>query len=141
MGFTAIGWVPGAGTTTENKTYNFKDETAIPGETYFYQLRQLDFDGTFEYSSIVSTNLAAGAGNRLEISPNPFGTTLAFDLAATNAGAYKLLHVDGRVIHQGTFDQGFQRQTISLKALPSGVYYLVVQVGEERLIRKVVKGR
>jgi hypothetical protein len=140
-GFTAIGWVPGVGTTTESQTYNFKDETAIPGATYFYQLKQTDVDGTFEYSAIVSASLAAGAGNRLQVSPNPFEATLAFDLAAVNAGAYQLLHVDGRVIHKNSFNQGFQRQTISLETLPSGVYFLVVKVGEERIIRKVVKGR
>jgi hypothetical protein len=140
-GFTSIGWVPGAGTTTESQAYNFKDETAVPENTYFYQLKQTDFDGSVEYSSIVSASLAAGAGNRLEVSPNPFGSALAFDLAVINDGTFKLLHADGRVIHEGAFNQGFQRQTISLETLPSGVYFLAVEVGEERLIRKVVKGR
>ncbi|MFK8164855.1 MAG: M43 family zinc metalloprotease [Lewinella sp.] len=140
-GFTSIGWVPGAGTSTENQTYGLKDETAVPGTTYFYQLKQMDYDGSFEYSSIVSAGLAAGAGTRLEVSPNPFGSVLSFELAATNAGAYELMHADGRVIREGSFDQGFQRQTISLETLPSGVYFLVVKVGEDRLIRKVVKGR
>ena len=140
-GFTAIGWVPGAGTTTESETYNFKDETAVSGETYFYQLKQTDYDGTLEYSSIVSASLAAGAGNRLKVSPNPFSSALSFDLAVVNAGVYRLMHVDGRVIHQGSFNQGFHRQSISLGTVPAGVYFLVVQVGEERLIRKVVKER
>ncbi|WP_020569680.1 zinc-dependent metalloprotease [Neolewinella persica] len=138
-GFTSIGWVPGAGTSTESQAYNLEDETVIPGETYFYQLRQTDVDGTLEYSSIVSASLPAGAGSRLEVSPNPFGAELTFNLAAVNAGAYQLLHVDGRMIQQGAFSRGFQRQTISMNTVPSGVYFLVVQIGEERLIRKVVK--
>lgn len=137
--FSSIGWVPGAGTSVENRTYTLQDKTAVPGETYFYQLRQQGFDGSFAYSTIVSASLAAGAGNRLEVAPNPFGEILSFELAATQAGSFELLHVDGRIIQTGTFPEGYQRQAISMNTAPPGVYLLVVRVAEERLIRKVVK--
>ncbi len=47
-----IGFVPGFGTTTEVYQYYFIDESVQPGN-YQYRLKQIDFDGTFEYSNII----------------------------------------------------------------------------------------
>ena len=40
------------------------------GQTYYYRLRQLDLDGTEEFSSIVSARLNGQEGN-LQVFPNP----------------------------------------------------------------------
>jgi len=45
---TEIGFVPGFGTTTEPKSYSFIDEEVTTG-TYKYRLKQIDYDGSFEY--------------------------------------------------------------------------------------------
>ncbi len=46
-----IGFVPGHGTTTETQHYSFTDNDVKPGN-YQYKLKQIDYDGTFEYSQI-----------------------------------------------------------------------------------------
>lgn len=43
-----IGFVPGHGTTTEPQYYYFKDEFLSTG-IYRYKLKQIDYDGTFEF--------------------------------------------------------------------------------------------
>ena len=45
-----IGFVPGFGTTTEPKSYSFTDEDVTTG-IYKYHLKQIDYNGTFTYSS------------------------------------------------------------------------------------------
>ncbi|MDZ7626679.1 MAG: hypothetical protein U5J96_19800 [Ignavibacteriaceae bacterium] len=47
-----IGFVEGNGTTTETNYYSFIDEEVSAG-IYKYRLKQIDFDGSFEYSDVV----------------------------------------------------------------------------------------
>ena len=47
-----IGFVQGHGTTTEENSYSFIDENLKAGN-YQYRLKQIDYDGSFEFSNIV----------------------------------------------------------------------------------------
>lgn len=51
-----IGWVEGNGNSTLINTYSYNDMGAVSGINY-YRLKQIDFDGEFEYTYIVSANL------------------------------------------------------------------------------------
>ena len=54
--WTEIGFVPGFGTTTEPKSYTFIDENITTG-TYKYRLKQIDFDGSFDYSNEIEVEV------------------------------------------------------------------------------------
>ncbi len=46
----------GKGSSTEAQSYQFADKNLVNG-IYYYRLKQIDFDGTFEYSpNCTSTN-------------------------------------------------------------------------------------
>ncbi len=62
--------VPGHGTTQEEQSYAYTDERPQPGENY-YRLKQVDFDGKFEYSDIRSVVMGSGAKDVAGIYPNP----------------------------------------------------------------------
>jgi len=69
--FEKIGFVDGNGDSKENKTYNFTDQN--PFSTTYYRLKQIDYDGKFEYSRIISVkNDLSG----ISIYPNPAGNQL-----------------------------------------------------------------
>ncbi len=51
--YETISRVEGKGTTQEVSNYNFTDRTPNKGINY-YRLKQVDFDGRFEYSKVVS---------------------------------------------------------------------------------------
>ena len=71
-GWETVGYVPGFGTTTEIHHYAFLDESLQPGN-YQYRLKQIDFDGTFEYSNIIEVIVDAPTKFSLEQNyPNPF---------------------------------------------------------------------
>lgn len=57
--FDPVGTVLGSGSTTTPVIYNFKDETAVAG-TYYYRLKQVDYDQHYEYSQIVSVEIGEG---------------------------------------------------------------------------------
>jgi len=54
--WNSIGFVNGSGTTTKIKSYSYKDENLAAGK-YLYRLKQIDLDGTFEYSNIIEAEV------------------------------------------------------------------------------------
>lgn len=54
--FETIGFVEGNGTTLEVQNYTYIDNNPTNGINY-YRLRQVDFDGAFEYSDVVNVEL------------------------------------------------------------------------------------
>ncbi|HQI40906.1 MAG TPA: S8 family serine peptidase, partial [Ignavibacteriaceae bacterium] len=67
-----IGFVPGFGTTTEKRSYSFTDNNLATG-SYSYRLKQIDYNGTVEYSNEVFAEV--GAPEEFSLSqnyPNPF---------------------------------------------------------------------
>jgi N-acetylneuraminic acid mutarotase len=66
-----IGYVPGFGTTTEPKSYSYTDSEVFTGK-HTYRLKQIDFDGSFEYSPEVEVEVSAPIEFALEQNyPNP----------------------------------------------------------------------
>ncbi|MBS1623559.1 MAG: hypothetical protein JST83_06040, partial [Bacteroidetes bacterium] len=64
--FTQIGWVDGHGNSNTQLSYSYSDRTVQPGAVYYYRLRQVDFDGQFVYSEIVSASLIGEKGFSFE---------------------------------------------------------------------------
>ena len=122
--FSEIGFVPAAG--TENGTYAFTDVTALPNVSYTYRLRQRDFDGTEEYSDLVT---AGRSSEELTVFPNPAAEWLR--VVTPEAGPVTLLDAQGRVLAEQVDVQSTQ---FDLSGLPSGVYY----VRARSLVGKVI---
>ncbi len=73
--WTKIGFVNGFGTTTEAREYTFTDKNLAVGK-YSYRLKQVDFDGTFDYSKVVEVEVLAPKVFELAQNyPNPFNPT------------------------------------------------------------------
>jgi hypothetical protein len=50
--FKVIGWVNGNGNQTTITEYTYEDYSIEKGITYYYQLKQIDYDGQYEYFNI-----------------------------------------------------------------------------------------
>ena len=77
-----IGFVTGNGTSTEVSTYSFVDNHPAQGKNY-YRLKQIDFDGSFEYSNIIEVDFILPIEFSLEQNyPNPFNpiTTIKYSI-------------------------------------------------------------
>lgn len=79
--FKQIGIVAGAGTTYTTQRYHFEHATPLVGVNY-YRLRQVDYDGAFEYSSMVSVEIKGKAFASYRLFPNP--VQRAFTIQAEN---------------------------------------------------------
>lgn len=68
--FETIDFVEGKGMTMESQNYTFTDEKPNNGINY-YRLKQIDFDGQFEYSKVISVNVNGAIATIGEFYPNP----------------------------------------------------------------------
>ena len=88
-GFEKIGFVDGNGTTTNRVTYNFIDKN-LSSNRYYYRLKQLDFDGSFEYSPVVEVDVQQLTDFKLfQNYPNPFNPNTNIKYYVPNAGTIK----------------------------------------------------
>ena len=78
--WNALGFVEGHGTTTEAQQYSYSTDL-LPG-TYSFRLKQIDFDGQFEYFGGVEATVGTPSTHLLSaVYPNPFNPQASFDLA------------------------------------------------------------
>jgi hypothetical protein len=133
--FTQVGFVRGNGTTTEAQSYTFVDRSTFNAEKVYYRLKQVDFDGQFEYSSIVEVNVTMPTKFALmQNYPNPFNptTNIAYELPVAAKVVLKVYDVLGRevatLINQ---EQAAGRyvQPFNASALSSGIYFYRLQAG------------
>jgi subtilisin family serine protease len=122
-----VGFVPGFGTTTERKSYSYTDENLAIGN-YSYRLKQVDFDGTFEYSNSVIIEVFSPEKYTLAQNfPNPFNpsTTIEFSIPQTSNVTIEIYNIVGERVASlvnKTLAAGYHRTDFNASNLPSGTY-------------------
>jgi hypothetical protein len=133
-----LGFVPGNGTTHEEQSYAFTDGSPLPGVNY-YRLRQVDFDGQYEYSEIESALFDGGTGTGIHVYPNPVKDGLLninFATEQEGAAALRLFDASDKMLHRETLANQYNQTGYG--HLPAGMYFIEVttrkDVWRERLI-------
>jgi hypothetical protein len=150
--WTKIGFVAGYGTTTETQHYSFTDSDVKPGK-YQYRLKQIDFDGSFEYSNVIEVEISSPDGFNLSQNyPNPFNPSTKIRLEipsqARNDNALvtlKVYDVLGNEIATlvneelpaGDYEVEFSRNLIN-QVLTSGIYFYQLKAGDFIQTKKMV---
>ena len=126
--WTGIGFVEGHGNSNSPKEYSYSDKNLFAGGSNFqYRLKQVDTDGSFEYSDVVEVKVVP---NQYELSqnyPNPFNptTTIRFSLpeaAQIKLNLYNMLGELVTTIAEGMYESGYHKVTFNAGNLPSGAY-------------------
>ncbi len=125
-----IGTVQGNGTTLEPQEYDFTDREPLPGMNY-YRLWQVDYDGNFEYSKVISMDFNNG-GRPPEIYPNPASKELFLRLpeAGENSLSATIFDLNGRAWIQQTLSNN----AVNVSTLPEGVYFIKVETESRRVL-------
>jgi hypothetical protein len=149
-----IGFVPGFGTATEPKSYSFIDKEVSAG-TYNYKLKQIDFDGLFEYSFIIEVDVKAPNIFSLEQNyPNPFNpaTKIKFTIPFVETHRDASLRVTLKIydvlgnevttlvneeLPAGEYEVEFSPES-SIKNPASGVYFYKLIAGSFSETRKMI---
>jgi len=141
--FEVLGFISGAGTTTESRTYFFND-SKLPNGHYTYRLKQTDYNGTFSYSDEIIVEVDAPAEYALEQNyPNPFNPSTNINFSLAEAGVvkmavYNLLGQQVAVILDGFMEAGLQSVTFNASDLPSGTYFYSIETPQFRQTKKML---
>ena len=130
----SIGFVKGNGNTNEANTYDFMHKNPASKLNY-YKLKQIDFDGQYEYSDIVRVNIKSGLMNTeiIAVYPNPLEDELNIDFEGEIN--IEVVNITGEVLIKS------QEKMINVKTLSSGIYFLRIYSENNELLstQKVIK--
>jgi hypothetical protein len=142
--FVTIGFVRGEGTTSNQNEYTYIDKGLVDGK-YFYRLKQIDYNGSFEYSDVIEVDVRTLDEFALEQNyPNPFNptTTIGYVLKEKSNAKLTLLNVIGEeiaVLVNEEQDKGFHKVEFSAKGgYASGVYLYRLQAGSYVETKKMI---
>jgi len=124
--FNEIGKVKGAGNSNTYLEYIFFDEIPFEGMN-FYRLKQIDFDGKFEFSEVRTVRFDSKG---MTIFPNPAKNK--FKILNSNVGdRIVIFDLAGKLVFD---DQVPLNNIIDVAFLPNGVYAVVIDDIIQKLI-------
>ncbi|MBB4077561.1 hypothetical protein GGR28_000162 [Lewinella aquimaris] len=130
-----IGRVSGAGSSNQLATYRHLDSQPVSG-TNLYRLRQVDYDGSNHFSSVITVAWTVVHQSGLAVYPNPFVDYFDVLPSTTTTGLPILYDAQGRDLSSSIgVESGPKRTRITTAGLPAGLYLL--HYGEETL--RVIK--
>lgn len=130
--FAAIGFIEGKGTTTEQHNYSFTDKSLSEGK-YSYRLKQIDFDGSFEYSKTIDVEITSPLEFSLSQNyPNPFNpsTKISWQSPVGSWQTLKVYDMLGNLVTTlvdeykpaGSYEVEF-KSTVGSHQLANGIYF------------------
>ena len=119
--FEKIGVVEGHGSTLEQQTYRFIDENPNNGLNY-YRLKQVDFDGTFEYSKIVVTEFKKA--KQVSFYPNPVRDQLFIQSGTDNQMNIHIYNMQGQLVKQFNAMNLNEQFRLNVNDLTTGLYQI-----------------
>lgn len=141
LNFKAIDSVAAKNLLSENM-YAAEDKKPFAGLNY-YRLKQLDNDGKFSYSKIQTAYLTSSFQGEVKLYPNPVRAKLFVEINAVKEtkGEVSIVDALGRNIRtvQYAFTKGIQVKELNVSDLGNGTYFVVVRIGDEKVIRRFVK--
>lgn len=143
------GFVAGRGTTVVPQEYAFQDR-ASRVDGWWYRLKQVDLDGTVDYSEPVQV-LPAGAGQEIapeshqlaQNFPNPCNPTtiIRYSLSQKSQVSLTVHNALGQlvaVLQDGEKEGGYHEVKFDPSGLASGVYFYRLKAGEFVQTRKLL---
>ncbi len=141
--YEAVGFVAGSGSTTEQRDYLFNDVN-VPDGNYIYRLKQIDFNGLFDYSHEVEVEVNAPAEYALEQNyPNPFNPSTTINYSIGEAGlvkiaVYNLLGQQVALVVNELKEAGQHSISFNASALTSGAYFYTIETLQFKQTRKML---
>ena len=140
--FTGIAFIPGFGTTTEPKEYSYTDEN-VSGFLK-YRLKQIDFDGSYEYSKVIEINSTPILSFKLNQNyPNPFNPSTNISYILPSEGKVKLtifnsIGEEVELLVNEIQSEGKYKISWNAESYPSGVYFYRLQAGTDIEMKKML---
>ena len=137
-----IGFVEGHGTANSPKYYTFTDKNAT-GNKIQYRLKQIDNDGTFDYSHEVEVELNPVQFALYQNYPNPFNPSTVIRYALPVAGVvtidvFNALGEKVATLINRQVEAGYHEVSFDAATLPGGLYFYKINSGDFTSVKKMV---
>ena len=141
--FESIAFINGKGTSTQVMGYSYSDKVNQAG-TYYYRLKQVDFDGTYQYSNEVMVNVIALPGQYAlaQNYPNPFNPSTSIEFVLTQSGlvnlsVFNLLGEKVAELVNEVKESGNHTVAFDASKLSSGTYIYTLNVNSKTVTKKM----
>ncbi len=142
--FSVVSFVQGSGTSPDRHYYEFIDKN-LPTGKYTYRLKQVNFDGTSEYSNEVEIEIGLPIDFELfQNYPNPFNpvTTIKYSLPIEGKVTLKIFDILGNevatIVKNELKEAGYHNAEFNAKKIASGVYFYKLESGRFNSIKKMI---
>lgn len=142
-----IGFIKGNGTTSEINNYSFTDNNNEKTGKVFYRLKQIDYNGNYQYSKEIEIEFPPNDFVLYQNYPNPFNPStiikyvIANDNGTKQSVTLKMYDILGNEVVTLVNEQkppGIYEVEWNANEIPSGVYFYKLQSNDFYQIKKMV---
>ena len=143
-GWEVVGFVNGHGTTTEIQRYEFTDYPLHLSSEVRYRLKQIDTDGSFEYSRELTVTMPVPQAFQLDQNyPNPFNpaTTISYSIPTPGFVTLRIYDLTGhevRTLINETQAAGTHKVDFDAGQLSSGIYFYELNAGGSKDLKPML---
>jgi hypothetical protein len=137
--FTELGTIKGRGDSEEAYQYQFTDQAPMIGQSY-YRIRQVDFDGTINYSELKAVTWKNKDLN-IRVYPTHTADQLTVEMlqAISPQAKVKIFTPAGQMLRELSLSTENSSQNIDLSNLSPGMYFLTLQLDNSLQTIKIFK--
>ncbi len=142
-----VAFVEGSGNSNSQKIYTYADKNPVGGTKFAYRLKQIDIDGTFEYSDEIEVEVLPAKYELYQNYPNPFNpsTKIKFSLpedAKVSIDIYNMLGQKVLTLFNKQMKAGYHQVQFDTQAsgihLASGIYIYTISTKNFSSVKKMV---
>ncbi|MCB9250222.1 MAG: T9SS type A sorting domain-containing protein [Ignavibacteriales bacterium] len=125
------------------KKYSFVDATVNGGSNFAYRLKQVDIDGSYEYSDVVEVQVVPTKFALDQNYPNPFNPTTKINYSVPSKSLISLTVFDvlGKEVVKlvnEIQDAGVYEASFDASQFTSGIYFYSLHAGEFTQTKKMM---
>jgi len=141
--FVKVDFIKGSGTSSQINNYNFIDKNVKSNQMYYYRLKQVDYDGRFEITKMVSAKVESDLVSEVyDIFPNPSNNKaeLSLLLKVEQLIQVTIYNQVGKICSQDEhyLKAGNSNINLDVEKLNSGIYYVKTDINSESFYRKLI---
>ena len=131
--FDRIEYVKGVGNSVQINHYNALHKNPTNGVNY-YRLKQVDYDGLFAYSDIVSIEFREEK-NEVSVFPNPFTESITVKTSPMLNNSFngertiEVFDIHNRLVQTNKFSTDDNITRLNLSQLYEGIYFIKIAMG------------
>lgn len=127
-----LGFIEGKGPGSQTNSYSFLHTAPVKGLNY-YRIKQIDVDGVFDFSDMLSI-YSAGLES-INVYPNPVVDKIFIDGLTLENSRYQILDMRGQIIRKGNLTEN----QLEVSGLAGGMYFLNIYDDGAVYVRRMVK--